>query len=419
MLQNNTRPDENIKETLTTKQYSPLKNPQVNISVDLINEDSILVKKFNERLKVALSKFTSSRKTRVVHELMTKNMISIALIHGYKDPVNIFYKENTLYKIYINVADADSLNTNNLSALLNKVKILRLKHKELSRLVSSHQIVKLESLQEELDEVREKILSTIDWLKIVDLAYFGILQFYAVQSVNKNKPERIKVFMTTEDLLLKQLRKILGTLDKSLLPSIKSDDTNEKTLNEESESIQKLRLGVQFFMLTYFLQMKSKPALKILTEKKSAFVRINLDILFPDEDNKLKTPYEVNLKHEKLEDQQEKITEEYEKIVKDFSMVKIELFEDISKILGILDIANVVNLTPSSFKTLMLRYTGEEVYNNYYTFLPKFMALMANLTYKTQLFPKLFEVDSVLQNRLEELLLNQKSYCIIKESKIL
>ena len=172
-------------------------------------------------------------------------------------------------------------------------------------------------------------------------------------------------------------------------------------------------------MLTYFLQMKSKPALKILTEKKSAFVRINLDILFPDEDNKLKTPYEVNQKHEKLEDQQEKITEEYEKIVKDFGMVKIERFEDISKILGILDIANVVNLTPSSFKTLMLRYTVEEVYDNYYAFLPKFMALMANLTYKTQLFPKLFEVDSVLQKRLEELLLNQKSYCIIKESKIL
>jgi hypothetical protein len=102
--------------------------------------------------------------------------------------------------------------------------------------------------------------------------------------------------------------------------------------------------------------------------------------------------------------------------MKDFAKFKPTKFEDFAKLLEILDI---LKISDSTLKTLMIQNVGEKEYYNYYTFLPKLIALFCTLNYNSQLFPDLYEVDSKLQKRLEELVLNQKSMTIIKENKII
>jgi len=430
MNMTNTNTSGSLKESLTsrtdkgvlnsTKQYSYLKDTTVSMGMNLI-QDKEFYKAVNEKIKVALSKFSTSKKTKLVHELMIKNQIVFGQIN-VEVPVEVIAKENTLHKIFINPFAV--LNYGGAGRIDQFKKIIYDLQNTLTAikgtktLITSQQVLKIDSLEKDKKEYIEKFMAEIDWLKLIDLAYFGLLQFYAYNATNKNKPEKVKVYKTTEDLLLKQLRKVLSRVDSSLKPAIKTE-TEEDIKTEKDIKIIKLRLAVQFMMLTYFLQMSTKSALEILKNNKSEFVRVSLDTIFPEEDpdsKKNRTPYEDNARHENMISKGEESKEYYEKVMKDFAKFKPEKFEDITELLKILDI---LNISTSTLKTLMIQNVGEKEYYNYYTFLPKLIALFCTMNYNSQLFPELYEIDSKLQKRLEELVLNQKSMTIIKENKII
>jgi hypothetical protein len=425
----NTNTEGKLKESLTSrtdtgvlnssKQYSYLKDPSMSMGMNLI-QDKEFYKATLERIKVAISKFSTSRKTKLVHELMVKNQIHFGQLN-VEVPVETIYKENTLHKLFINPfavlnyggsgrMDSFKKIIYELVQTINSIKATK-------TLITSQQLLKIDSLEKTKKELIEKFMAEIDWLKVVDLSYFGLLQFYAVNATNKNKPEKVKVYKTTEDLLLKQLRKILSRVDSSLKPAIKTE-TEEDIKTEKDIKIIKLRLAVQFMMLTYFLQMSNKSAIEILKNNKSEFVRISLDALFPEADPKStsSTNYEDKIKHENMITKGEETTEYYEKVLKDFAKFKPEKFENFAKLLEILDI---LKMNESTFKLLMIQNVGEKEYYNYYTFLPKMIALFCTLNYNSQLFPDLFEIDVKLQKRLEELVINQKSMTLIKDNKII
>lgn len=400
----------------TSKQYSFLKDPTNAIAVNLIRSTEFN-KLVNEKIKIALSKFSTSKKTKLVHELYSKQQIVFGVIQG-DTPLEIVAKENTLHKIFINPFEVHNYGG---SGRITKFKEIMLNIKNVlesikgtESLITSQQVLKLDSLNKDKEKYFEEFMEEIDWLKVIDLAYFGLLQFYAYNATNKNKPEKAKIFKTTEDLLLKQIRKILGRLDSSLKPSIKIE-SEEEIKTENDLKIIKLRLGTQFFMLVYFLQMSNKSAIQILKDNKSEFIRISLDSLFPD-DKKETTPYETHAKHENMREKGEESKEYYEKVLLDFSKIKLDTFENISKVFQVLDI---IKIDKNTFRNQMIQNVGEREYYNYYTFLPKTIALLCAMNYNSQLFPNLFEVDSKLQKRLEELILNQKSMTIIKDNKIL
>jgi len=404
----------------SSKQYSYLKDTTVSLGINLI-PDKDFISAVNEKIKIALSKFSTSKKTKLVHELMVKNQIVFGQINS-EIPIEIISKENVLYKIYINpfavlnYGGAGRIDT--FKKIIQELRQTIDAIKGTKTLITSQQVLKIDSLEKNKKELIEKFIAEIDWLKLVDLAYFGLLQFYAFNATNKNKPEKVKVYKTTEDLLLKQIRKVLSRIDSSLKPSIKTEE-EEDIKTEKDIKIIKLRLAVQFMMLTYFLQMSTKSAITILKNHKSEFIRISLDAIFPDNgpnDKKNKTPYELNVKHENMISKGEESKEYYEKVLLNFSKFKPTKFEDFASLLEILDI---IKITPSTFKTLMIQNVGEKEYYNYYTFLPKLIALFCTLNYNSQLFPELFEIDPKLQKRLEELILNQKSMTIIKENKLL
>lgn len=429
-MMTNTNTSGGLKESLTSrtdtgtlnssKQYSYLKDTTVAMGMNLI-QDKDFYKAVNEKIKVALSKFSTSKKTKLVHELMTKNQIVFGQIN-VEVPVEVIAKENTLYKIFINPFAV--LNYGGKGRIDQFKKIIYDLQNTLTAikgtrtLITSQQVLKIDSLEKDKKEYIEKFMAEIDWLKLVDLSYFGLLQFYAYNATNKNKPEKVKVYKTTEDLLLKQIRKVLSRVDSSLKPAIKTE-TEEDIKTEKDIKIIKLRLAVQFMMLTYFLQMSTKSALEILKANKSEFVRVSLDAIFPEEDpdsKKNRTPYEDNARHENIISKGEEAKEYYEKVMKDFAKFRPEKFEDFAKLLEILDI---LKISDSTLKTLMIQNVGEKEYYNYYTFLPKLIALFCTMNYNSQLFPELNEIDSKLQKRLEELVLNQKSMTNIKENKII
>lgn len=403
----------------STKQYTYLKDPSVSMAIEIFH-DKEFNEKIKERIKTAISKFSTSRKTKIVYELMQKNQIIFGQMNS-STPIEIVAKEKTLYQIFINPFSVQNYGGvsrhEKLRDIISKINKTKREIKATKSLITQYQVLKLDSLQKDKEEYEEQFLAEIDWLKVVDYSYFGVLQFFAFNATNKNKPEKIKVYKTTEDLLLKQLRKILSRVDSSLKPQIKTEEEQD-IKNETDIKIIKMRLAVQFFMLTYYLQMSTKSALVLLKEHRSEFVRLSLDSLFPEKDlkaNKLsnETPYENHKKKEKIQETADEASAFYEKVLKDFAKFKPNVFEDFAQLLEILDI---LKISKSTFKTLMVQNVGEDVYYNYYTFLPKLISVFIVST-NSDLFENFYEIDNKLQKRLEELILNQKSQTIIKENR--
>jgi len=387
------------------KQYPAIKKLNTAITLDIL-EDKVIYEEFKAKLKTALSKFPSSRKTKIVHELITKNIISLGLIHtarGEMPPVVMFNKENTLHRIFL---DPDAINdstggSKDLLSLLNEFINLGKKINKEKKYITDLQIYNLESLNKEKAEIQDKLLNSVDWLKCIDLIYFGYLQLLAIRAVDKNQPEKVKVFKVAEELLQKQVQKIIDRKDAGILKDVEK----RKVYN----------LGIQFFILTFFLQMSSKSALDILKNRRGEWVENTLGDLIPDIDTRNETPYEKKNRETSKTDKKDQLDSYHDQIIKELQGIKITSFEVLAEILGKL---GVINITPQTMRTLMENLVGKEVYTLYYDNYPSFIALAANLNYKTHLFPKLFEIDDVLQKRIEELILNQKRTIVVKEKRL-
>jgi hypothetical protein len=387
------------------KQYPAIVTRTPGIALDIL-EDKEVYQKFKEKLKIALSKFPSSRKTKIVHQLIEKNIISIGIIHksgSELPPVVMYHKDKTLHRIYLEPDSIDDTvrESKDLLVLLNELLTLNKKIDKEKKFVTDFQIYKIEEFQKNRKEVIEDIMSSIDWLKAIDLIYFGYLQLLGVLAADKNQPEKVKVFKTAEELLNKQIQKIMNKVDGNIL--------------KDKERKRSYNLGLQFFILTYFLQISNKATIDILKNHRGEWVNAALEDFAPESEDKTLTPREKEKKKEELANQRERINAHHKFISQELVGIKMDSF---SKLAVILSKLGVLNISESTLKQQMISMVGQTAYELYYLNYPMFIALMANLNYKTQLFPKLFEVDKDLQKRLEELILNQKRLVVIKEKKI-
>lgn len=390
----------------TQKQYPAIVNKAPAVVLDIL-EDKDVYLRFKDKLKIALSKFPSSRKTRIVHELISKNIVSLGLMHqtgSVMPPVVMFNKDKTLHRIYL---EPDQINDStggsmDLLSLLNELmKINKLISRE-KKFVTEFQIYKIEEFQKDKEKIVQDILESIDWLKSIDLIYFGYLQLLALLASDKNNPEKTKVFKVAEELLQLQIMKIIRK--------------SGNQIDKDPERKRVYTLGLQFFILTYFLQISNKTAIDILKNHRGEWVNAALEDFAPKKlDLDVKTKFEKEAKKEELIDKKSNLSEYHKYMIQEFSKIKITSFESLAEIFQKL---GVINISPSTLKTQMEQLVGKEAFSLYYTNYPNFISLMANLNYKTQLFPKLFEVDAKLQSRLEELILNQKRNIVIKEKRI-
>ena len=392
--------------TPTQKQYPAIVNKSPAVVLDIL-EDKDVYLQFKTRLTTALSKFPSSRKTKIVHALIQKNIVSLGLMHktgGEMPPVVMFSKDKTLHRIFL---EPDQINdstggSKDLLTLLNDLLKINKQIANEKKFVTEFQIYKIEEFQKDKEKIVEGILESIDWLKSIDLIYFGYLQLLSLLAVDKNQPEKVKVFKVAEELLQTQLLKIINKVDRNLL----NDDEKKRVYT----------LGLQFFILTYFLQINTKMAIDILKNHRGEWVNAALEDFAPiADDAELKTPYEKENQKLKLSGKRDTLDEHHKAMTTELGKIKIDSFEALAEVLQKLGIANI---SRQALKNQMEVLVGKEAYSLYYNNYPNFISLMANLNYKTQLFPKLFEVDAKLQTRLEELILNQKRNVLVKEKKI-
>lgn len=367
---------------------------------------------FKKRLKLAISKFKSSVKTRAVHRLVENNIISIKIITSdikARPPFAIDIKDKTLRQIYIDMTYVDdSVGSKTLPELIGELVQNRKKYREEKKLISDLQIYKIKKLDEEYEELKNKIMDSIDWIKVVDIAYFAYLATLSYLAVNKNNPEKVKIFATAEELLYMQIKKVFMQVDKEIF----------------EDPIQKnnFRLGLQYFILTYYLQIDKKRALNILASHKGEWVEAALADLIPEEDDeKYESPdidkEEYRKRLFELREKKESLKKHYENLRKELQKTRIEHFDDLVIILNILE---VVNITKTQFNHLMEKAVGgQDIYLLYYQDYFRFIALMANLNYRTQIFPKQFEVDSELQKKMEQLILNQQRVLVIKKRNLI
>ncbi|RLD42222.1 MAG: hypothetical protein DRI86_12090 [Bacteroidetes bacterium] len=390
----------------TQKQYPSIVNKAPAVVLDILEDKEVYVQ-FRDRLKTALSKFPSSRKTKIVHELISKNIVSLGLMHKTgtdMPPVVMFNKDKTLHRIFL---EPDQINdstggSKDLLTLLNELMKVNKQISKEKRFVTEFQIYKIEEFQKDKKKIVEDILESIDWLKSIDLVYFGYLQLLALLAVDKNQPEKVKVFKVPEELVQKQIIKII------------SKSGNQ--IDKDPEKKRVYNLGIQFFILTYFLQISNKAAIDILKNHRGEWVNATLEDFAPaEQDLDIDTKFEKEAHKENLINKRGTLDDHHKYMIQEFQKIKINSFGSLAEIFQKLGVANI---SPKVLETQMELLVGKEAFSLYYTNYPNFISLMANLNYKTQLFPKLFEVDAKLQTRLEELILNQKRNVIIKEKRI-
>jgi len=388
----------NEKKRYTVYGYDYIKNKE-------------LYEKIKEKLFLSLSKFSSSKKTKIVHELIEKNIPGIGILQSSikVSPYYMSYYTSDL-KLHKIVANADliddSYKKNTLGTLLTKYTKLQEDINREKKLITDLQAYKIEKLNKEKDKLTEEILDSIDFIKFIDVIYFGYLELLAFGAIDKNSNEKIKVFDTAEELLRSHFEKIFNKIDSKLL-----DDPITKS---------NFNLALQFFILTYFLQISKKEAINILKTHKGEWVESSLEYFIPKEEEKMKkfeSPDLVKEKYEKEKKKMElsdKLKNHYDNLQKDLQKLKIDEFDDFAIILTILE---VVNITKHQLNRYMEDLVGKDSYILFYRDYSRFIAFMAQLNYRTQLFEKQVEINKKAQERIEQLILNQQRKIVIKEFK--
>jgi hypothetical protein len=394
------------KHTIVYPNYKP----RYKTFAQSITLDSDYYEAFKEQALTALSKFSSSVKTRVVHDLITKNLVFLGTVHtdiNYSPFSASIIKDKELKGVIVNFLRVDDTMHGSLADIITKIVTNLNLIKSEKKLISDLQVYKLEKLNKEKRELIEKFRDNIDWILLIDIIYQEYLHALGFLAIDKNSNERVKIFKTLEALLDAQFRKLLMKVDKSIF--------------EDPISTGNYRLALQFFILTYYLQISKKEAILILSEAKGEWVKATLEQFLPEEDDEKyqspkaeATPAEIEKYKEELVEKKAKIKQHYDNLKKELQKLKIEQFDAFANILNILEVANI---NKNTFVNLMREMVGEETLILNYQDVSKLAALFAGLNYRTNLYSKLFDIDKTLQKRMEELLLNQRRKIIIKEKK--
>jgi len=311
-------------------------------------------KEFFNNTFTALRKFSSSRKTKAVHKLVGKRAIMPALFHGEAAQylVSPFYKDAVFNFLAFNLYHFDD-SLDQRGAVLYATELLKIDEQiqKEKTFVSEKQIFNLEHLQERKKEVEEKLLHSIDYIKLVDGIYFGWLIFLSAMTVSQEGGTKPKIITTAADILADILKKLY----------LKANSKMEPEVHQLLEAI------AIYFIRIYFYGETAQYALNLM--KKG----------FPEE------------------------------ILESIKMSKITRFKDFNDLSLILKETQLLAITPSTFDLQMQKMFGKYAYETYIQDnLTSFIAFMANLSHPTQIFKDSYEVDKDLHLRLEELVLNEQ-----------
>jgi hypothetical protein len=311
-------------------------------------------KEFFNNVFTALRKFSSSRKTKAVHKITGKQAIMPALFHGEaaKYLVAPFFKETVFNFLTFNLYYFDD-SLDQRGAVLYATELLKLDEKiqKEKTFVNEKQIFNLEHLQEKKTEVEQKLLNSMDYIKLIDGIYFGWLMFLSALVVMQEGGSKPKIITTAADILADILKKVYLKANTKIEP----------------EAHQLLEAIAIYFIRIYFYGETAQYALNMM--KKG----------FPEE------------------------------VLESIKISKVTRFKEFNDLSLILKETQLLAITPSTFDLQMQKMFGKYAYETYIQDnLTSFIAFMANLAHPTQIFKDSYEVNKDSHLRLEELILNEQ-----------
>jgi len=319
---------------------------------------------FTKNLMTALKKFSSSRKTRATHRLVQSGNIQSAIFSGDGSDILVgpMLRNSELRYLLMNLEMYDdSLAGHGSVKLASQILDLDKQIKKEETFISEKRLLNIEKLQENRDEVGQKFLKSLDYIKMVDGIYFGWLLVLAINALNTESKTKSKIVTVASEILA------------SILKKIYKQTGHQKIESDVHQLIEAISI---LFIKTYFYGESTQYALNDL---KKAFSEDIIDT------------------------------------IKRTKITKIDKFSDISKFLKETEL---MAITENTFDSLMTRMFGRYAYETYIqSSLADFLAFMANLTYNTQLFKDSYPVDDDSHKRLEELLLNEQKNIKIRKEK--
>ncbi len=316
---------------------------------------------FNKNLFAALKKFGSGKKTRIVHKLIDKNLITTANISG--DGVNSLVAthevNNVIKNIILNLYHFDdSISGRGAVSLSTELMDIEKNIKKEETFVNDARLHNIEKLQDKNSDVQDKLLKSFDYIKMVDGVYFAWLLLMSRTAVEQDSAGKPKIVTTSADILSSILKKMYLQVNNKI----------EGDVHQLVEAI-----SIYFIKMYYY----GESSQYVLNSLKKAF--------------------------------KPEIIESIERA----KVTKISEFNDIAKLLKGTEL---LPITENTFDLQMQRMFGKSAYEYYIKpSLATYMGYMANLAQPNQLFKDSFPIDEELHARLEELLLNEQKKITIKE----
>jgi hypothetical protein len=205
---------------------------------------------FKKRLFLALQKYQSSRKTKIVHHLIENDNIEMVLFTGGDDDTligKIAYSENKLYTIYLNSLFFADYAGNEIVTIFSKIidTITKLENEE--KVITDQRIYNINKLKAEYNEWMQKFLDAFDYIKIIDGIYYMFLEFLFYRIYTSNITVTKKLLLLNSQYLSSFIQYIYRKTTKMSV-----DDALKEKINVISD----------FFILVYYYGDSVSIALK-------------------------------------------------------------------------------------------------------------------------------------------------------------
>ena len=224
--------------------------PPVNsVIINKIDYTEEFYTELKKRLFLALQKYRSSRKTKVVHYLIENNNFDLILFSGDdSDLIGKFMaQENKLFSILLNVKYFADFASEDIVIIFGKIIETIDKINEEKNVISDQRIFNLNKLKEEYNNYMQKFLDSFDYTKIIDGIYYIFLKYLFFRVYNTNPISTKKFLLLNSQYLSKFIQYIYK---KSTKMSV------DEALKE------KINIISDYFILAYYYGDSVHVALK-------------------------------------------------------------------------------------------------------------------------------------------------------------
>jgi len=318
-------------------------------------------KEFKKRLFIGLQKYSTSSKTKAVHQLYEKNLVlPVTFTNGFKSIGVIFSKENKLLSEYLNASYfADFAVNKSIDVLIIEIRDIFETIAKERNLISEYQVHSIKKLTNEVNKLLDEFIDSFDYMKIADGTYFLFLRYLTNRIIRTQPTLKMKIFSIIQNIFTQVFLKIYNKTTRAPI-----DDETKK----------KFEIISTYLILNYYAKLSPR---EIFAKLKGVFGQNAVELLE---------------KSKKL---------------------KLEKFNDI---VDLMFETGIFKIQKSLFDTYIRKYFGELGYELIETSLDNAIAFFCSINHKNVLFNAInfFEKDG---KHLEELVLNYKSKIILADGR--